>query len=50
MISINMTYIKYIIGAIIGAGFLSIPISMFKEYLQVSYEHNKSNKLDKKLD
>ena len=44
-----MTYIKYIIGALV-TGILSIPISMFKEYLQVSYEHNKSNKLDKKLD
>jgi len=45
-----MTYIKYIIGAIVATGILSIPISMFKEYLQVSYEHKKSNKLDKKLD
>jgi len=44
-----MTYINYMITFLIGIGFLSIPISMVKEYLQVSYEHNKTNKIDKKI-
>ena len=44
----NMTYIKYIIGAIVATGILSIPISMLDNFnLQVSYEHKKSNKLIK---
>lgn len=44
-----MSYINYIVSFIIGFSFLSLPLSMLKEYLQVSYEHNKTNKLHKKL-
>lgn len=44
-----MTSINYMITFIISLGFLSIPLSMIKEYLQVSYEHNKTHRLDKKI-
>ncbi len=44
-----MTYINYFITIMISIGILSIPVSMLKEYLQVSYEHNKTNKIDKKI-
>ena len=44
-----MGYINNFITLMITIGIFSIPVSMLKEYLQVSYEHNKSNRVDKKL-
>jgi hypothetical protein len=44
-----MNYIGYFFSALISIGILSVPISMVKEYLQVSYEHKKTNKIDKKV-